>query len=661
VFRSRSMTSSGFNGGRRPRAAAGVLGVFAALVLAVSPVLAASQTQSTTLTFTGSSNPSATYNLTGTCDGCVPDAFAQFFTGDPGSFAFGATATTAVSHLDWTNTANVDVNYDDSLLRQGQTLGLTDVLTAGVGHIHATGSIGGSYGLYNDPSGGTNFTPYGIQQGISKAATWDFNCTIPLPGESPRSCSSGAQTFDIASFTLFVVPFVDPISINVDFSVAVSLDLSVSSSGIPTLRQVAVTGGGSPQTAPLTWLESSPSSVSDAQHLSCTDPAGGAVTYGFTNNDVSPTDQLSNTSALVAKVVGSPAVGPDFDIFSLGTFASQTNGPADVSFPMDAPDATVTLGTLAANNVPPVVDAGPSPYAGFEGLPIQFDGSASSSICGFPALHWDFSDGGSATGPKPTHVFAEEGTYTGTLTATDSSGLSSSTTFSVNVADAPLTSACAMPSFTLQSFSGPTATFSDAATTGLLSDFSASIDWGDGSSSAGAISGGPGTAPYTVKGSHTYTTTGFFDVKTTINDDGGSSTKATCSNVLVFAFAPGGGAFTIGDKENVKGATVDFWGAQWSKDNPTSGGSGSASFKGFAPQPTTPACSATWNAGPGNSASPPAGPLPTYMGVIVTSTYGKSGSTISGDVEHIIVVKTGPGYGPNPGHGGSGTVIAQVC
>ena len=180
---------------RRPSTAVIGLGVFAALVLAVSPVLAASQTQSTTLTYTGSSNPSATYSLTGTCDGCVPDAFAQLFTGDPGSFAFGATATTAVTHLDWTNTADVDVNYDDSLLRQGQTLGLTDVLTAGVGHIHATGTIGGNYGLYNDPSGGTNFAPYGAQQGISKAATWDFNCTIPLPGESPRSCSSGAQSF----------------------------------------------------------------------------------------------------------------------------------------------------------------------------------------------------------------------------------------------------------------------------------------------------------------------------------------------------------------------------------------------------------------------------------------------------------------------------------
>lgn len=637
------------------------LGVLAVLLLAVSPVLAAPVTQSTTLTFTGSTNPSATYNLTGTCDGCIPDALAQFFTGDPGSFAFGATASTTVSHLDWTNTAGVDVNYDTSGLRQGQTLGLSDVLTAGVGHIHATGTIGGNYGLYNDPSDGTNFAPFGTQSGISQAVSWDFNCTIPLPGESPRSCDSGAQSFPIASFTIFVVPFADPVSINVDFSVAVDLNLTVSSAGIPTLRSIDVAGGSGPQTAPLTWLGSSPSTVSDSQHFSCTEPAGNPVSYSFTNNTVTPTDELANTSSLVAKVVGDPEIGPKFDIFSLGTFASQTNPAADVSFAMNAPDESVSLGTLAPNNIPPVVNAGPSPYSGDEGIPIQFDGSGSSSVCGFPTLNWTFSDGGAAVGPKPFHTFAEEGSYTGTLTATDASGLTSSTNFSVSVADAPLTSACAMPAFTLQAYNGPTATFTDAATTGLLSDFSATIDWGDGSSSPGTISGGPGTVPYTVHGSHTYATTGYFTVKTSIKDVGGSSTMATCSNVLVFAFAPGGGAFVIGDHENVVGATVDFWGAQWAKDNATSSGTSVSSFKGFAGIPTTPSCGATWSSSPGNSASPPDGPLPTYMGVIVTSSDSKSGSAITGDVFHIVVVKTGAGYAPNPGHAGTGKLIAQVC
>jgi hypothetical protein len=49
------------------------------------------------------------------------------------------------------------------------------------------------------------------------------------------------------------------------------------------------------------------------------------------------------------------------------------------------------------------------------------------------------------------------------------------------------------------------------------------------------------------------------------------------------------------------------------------------------------------------------------MGVIVTSSDSKSGSSISGDIQHIVVVKTNAGYVPNPGHAGTGKVIAQVC
>lgn len=498
--------------------------MLATLLLGVSPVLAASQTQSTTLTFTGSTNPAITYTVTNTCDSCIPDAMAQLFTGDPGSFAFGATATTTVNHLDWTNTAGVDVNYDDALLRQGQTLGLSDVLTAGVGHIHATGTIGGSYGLYNDPAGGLSFVPYGSQHGIAKTATWNFNCAIPLPGESPRSCTSGSQSFPIDSFTIFVVPFIDPVSINIDFSIAISLDLVVSSSGVATLRQIEVTGGSGPQNAPLTWLGSSPSTVADSAHLSCTEPAGNPVAYRFTNNVYSPTNSLASTTALVAKVVASPVLGPNFDIFSLGSFGSATTSAADISFEMDASNAAVTLGTLAKNNVPPVVNAGPSPYSGNEGTPIQFNGSLSSSVCGFPILRWDFSDGGVAFGPQPFHTFTDGGTYSGLLTATDATGLTSSTTFSINVASlAPVVTAG--PNTT--SAWGRLVAFNGSATAPGSDDqatLTYSWDFGDGTPPTG--SGGAGVF-------HSYTTPGTYTAILTVTNEDGQHASASRTVTVV--------------------------------------------------------------------------------------------------------------------------------
>ncbi len=120
-----------------------------------------------------------------------------------------------------------------------------------------------------------------------------------------------------------------------------------------------------------------------------------------------------------------------------------------------------------------------------------------------------------------------------------------------------------------------------------------------------------------------------------------------------------GGSFVIGDESQA--GTVTFWGAQWAKTNTLSGGSAPSSFNGFESSPAQPSCGTTWTANAGNSSSPPAGPLPSYMAVVVVSHVTKSGSTISGDTLHVVIVHTNPGYAPDPGHAGTGTVVATVC
>jgi uncharacterized repeat protein (TIGR01451 family) len=117
--------------------------------------------------------------------------------------------------------------------------------------------------------------------------------------------------------------------------------------------------------------------------------------------------------------------------------------------------------------------------------------------------------------------------------------------------------------------------------------------------------------------------------------------------------------FVIGDLNAVVGDTVTFWGAQWAKDNSLSGGAAPASFKGFTD--TVPAsCGGNWISRPGNSSQPP-GSVPLFMAVIVSSTVTKSGSTITGDIPKIVIVRTNPGYGPSPGQTGTGTVVAVAC
>ena len=66
-------------------------------------------------------------------------------------------------------------------------------------------------------------------------------------------------------------------------------------------------------------------------------------------------------------------------------------------------------------------------------------------------------------------------------------------------------------------FSGAVASFIDGTPTAKSTDFSATINWGDGSKSAGTVSGANG-GPFTVSGSHTYATAGSFNVTVTLTD-----------------------------------------------------------------------------------------------------------------------------------------------
>src|SRR5207245_2421532 len=71
------------------------------------------------------------------------------------------------------------------------------------------------------------------------------------------------------------------------------------------------------------------------------------------------------------------------------------------------------------------------------------------------------------------------------------------------------------------------------------------------------------------------------------------------------AFAPGDGAFVIGDLENSAGAQAYWWGAQWWKKDHLSTGLAPAAFKGFELSNASPWCGQTWTTRPGNSPHPP--------------------------------------------------------
>jgi len=143
----------------------------------------------------------------------------------------------------------------------------------------------------------------------------------------------------------------------------------------------------------------------------------------------------------------------------------------------------------------------------------------------------------------------------------------------------------------------------------------------------------------------------------------GCALAASLSAAVAVAPADTTGVFVIGDVSALTAPTVEFWGAQWSRVNAVSGGSAPASFKGYAVtlDPTGP-CTGTFRftADPGNSSGPPAS-VGAVIPVLAADLVTKSGPVISGHYSGIVDVATDQGYGPDPGHAGTGTVTGSVC
>ena len=144
-------------------------------------------------------------------------------------------------------------------------------------------------------------------------------------------------------------------------------------------------------------------------------------------------------------------------------------------------------------------------------------------------------------------------------------------------------------------------------------------------------------------------------------------TLAACSAAVVSLGLAGGamadqpsgvGSFVISDQNAAVGSQVTFWGAQWWKQNPLSTGLAPASFKGFADTATA-TCGETWTTDPGDSSDPPANASGTVP-VVVSSQITKNGPVISGDTTEVVLVQVDPGYAPDPGHAGTGTVVGIV-
>jgi streptogramin lyase len=100
-----------------------------------------------------------------------------------------------------------------------------------------------------------------------------------------------------------------------------------------------------------------------------------------------------------------------------------------------------------------------------------------------------------------------------------------------------------------------------------------------------------------------------------------------------------------------------FWGAQWQKQVLGGNFQANAGFKGYADTVSA----GGWTATPDKSSGPPR-IVEKYIGVIVSTSVTRGGGATSGNVAEMVVLRVDSpdAYSPNPGHSGTGILVAVV-
>ncbi len=128
-----------------------------------------------------------------------------------------------------------------------------------------------------------------------------------------------------------------------------------------------------------------------------------------------------------------------------------------------------------------------------------------------------------------SHTYAEEGSYAISVTVKDSGSLSATGSGSATVSDAALSLTHFVAGPVRHLYAGVAATFTDADPKGQVSDYTATVNWGDGNTSTVNVIKNPFGKGFVLAGLHHYARTGTYSLTLTIADSGGSQVTKTVS------------------------------------------------------------------------------------------------------------------------------------
>ncbi len=277
------------------------------------------------------------------------------------------------------------------------------------------------------------------------------------------------------------------------------------------------------------------------------DPSAGTITQDASNPSLYYITGTHTFAAQGTFVVANTVV------FFGGAYSSTVNGvPVSVTLSQAGPTvgtpaiATVVHGTLAVSVFPIVgtegvaiaagpiatfIDAGGADSIGAYSATISIINSAGATVISVAAA--SITQNGNAaeyTVNAPVLTLSEEGTYRIVVAVTDSDGptpLTVSGAATAIIADASLTAGAAVALTPNTGATLPATTvvgsFTDANTAAPVSDFTAIIDWGDGSPTTLGTIVSTGGGGFNVQGTHAYARPGSYITKVNVTDNGGST------------------------------------------------------------------------------------------------------------------------------------------
>lgn len=276
-------------------------------------------------------------------------------------------------------------------------------------------------------------------------------------------------------------------------------------------------------------------------------PNGNADAYGVTEDvalevdasaGVLTNDSDPDTDPLAAVLTTGPGHG-SLTLNADGSFTYTPNadyhGPDAFTYvasdgDLQSDEITVSITVHAVNDAPAARAGGP--YQTDEGATIVFDGSASSDVDGDPLTYaWTFGDGGTGSGPTPSHLYADNGTFTVMLTVSDGVLADAASADVVVNNVAPAVGTPSGPTDPVQHGTevAVSAGFVDPGTSDA--PFAAIIDWGDGTTSIAVVTEAGGTG--TAAGMHTYASDGMYMVTVRVTDKDGATGISDPTDIVV--------------------------------------------------------------------------------------------------------------------------------